>query len=326
VNESAPNLRIHERTEDMNTNGIHHVTAIAGPVRRNLDFYRKTLGLRLVKKTVNFDDPGTYHLYYGDAQGQPGTILTFFPWEHAGQGRAGVGETLETAFRVPQGAIGYWTHRLVEKGVPHEAPRKRFGESVLAFKDPDGMQLALVAVAGAEAEPAWTGGDVPAEHAIRGFHGVTLLLREAAPTGAILTDVLGFAEIGSEESVTRFRAGDTKEGGIVDIRAAGDFLRGRQGAGSVHHIAFRAAGDKAQADMVNKLAANHRLHTTEQKDRNYFRSVYFREPGGVLFEIATDDPGFAVDENEAHLGESLKLPRFLEPRRGEIEALLPQVA
>jgi glyoxalase family protein len=310
----------------MTTNGIHHVTAIAGPARRNLDFYTRLLGLRLVKKTVNFDDPGTYHLYYGDAEGHPGTILTFFPWEHAGQGRAGIGETQETAFRVPEGAIGYWTHRLVEKGVPHDALSKRFGESVLAFKDPDGMRLALVGVRGAEAEPAWSAGDVPAEHAIRGFQGVTLLLKEAAPTGAILTDVLGFSEIARDETLVRFRAGKTAPGGIVDIRAAGDFLRGRQGAGSVHHIAFRAAGDAEQAGMVKKLADGHGLRTTEQKDRNYFRSVYFREPGGVLFEIATDDPGFAVDEPADHLGESLKLPRFLEPRRGEIEAVLPAVA
>ncbi|MFI5013315.1 MAG: ring-cleaving dioxygenase [Hyphomicrobiales bacterium] len=306
--------------------GIHHVTTIAGPARRNLHFYTRILGLRLVKKTVNFDDPGTYHLYYGDAQGRPGTILTFFPWEHAAPGRAGIGETQETAFRVPEGAIGYWTHRFVDKGVPHKGLVKRFGESVLAFKDADGTRLALVAVRGAEAEPAWTTGEVPAEHAIRGFNGVTLLLKEAAPTGAILTDVLGFAEIGREESFTRFRAGKTALGGIVDIRAAGDFLKGRQGAGSVHHIAFRAAGDAAQAEMVKKLADRHGLHTTEQKDRNYFRSVYFREPGGVLFEIATDDPGFAIDEPAAHLGESLKLPRFLEPRRGEIEAALPAVA
>jgi glyoxalase family protein len=305
--------------------GIHHVTAIAGSVHRNLDFYTGLLGLRLVKKTVNFDDPGTYHLYYGDEAGSPGTILTFFPWENAGQGRVGVGETFETAFRIPESAIGFWTQRFVEKGVPHEAPVKRFGETVLTFKDPDGMHLSLAGVKGAEAEPAWAAAGIAPEHAIRGFHGVTLLLREAAPTGAILTDVLGFSELGREGEVTRYRA-DGKPGAIVDIRAAGEFLRGRPGAGSVHHIAFRAAGDEQQAAMVKKLAANHGLATTEQKDRNYFRSVYFREPGGVLFEIATDDPGFAVDEPAAHLGEALKLPPFLEPHRSEIEAALPKVA
>src|SRR5580700_7590196 len=167
--------------------GIHHVTAISGKAARNLDFYTRTLGLRLVKKTVNFDDPGTYHLYYGDEAGSPGTILTFFPWEQAAPGKVGVGETFETAFRIPEASLGYWTQRLVERGVPHEAPARRFGETVLAFKDPDGMRLALVAVPGAEAEPGWGGAKVPAEHAIRGFEGVTLALREAKATGAILT-------------------------------------------------------------------------------------------------------------------------------------------
>lgn len=308
------------------THGIHHVTAIAGPARRNLGFYTGVLGLRLVKKTVNFDDPGTYHFYYGDESGQPGTILTFFPWEHAAPGRLGVGETQETAFRVPEGAIGYWTHRFLAKRVPHEALEKRFGESVLSFKDPDGMRLALVAVAGIENEPAWTNGDVPAEHAIRGFHSVSLLLREAAPTGVILKDVFGFSEIGREESTVRFKADGTKIGGIVDIRIAGDFPRGRPGAGSVHHIALRAADDEAEFAVMKKLAENHGIRTTEQKDRNYFRSLYFREPGGVLFEIATDIPGFAVDEPVASLGQSLKLPPQYEARRTDIEAVLPALA
>jgi glyoxalase family protein len=182
----------------MTQNGIHHVTAIAGPARHNLEFYTRTLGLRLVKKTVNFDDPSTYHFYYGDEAGQPGTILTFFPWEHAAPGRLGAGETQETVLRVSEGSLGYWTHRLVEKGVPHEASQKRFGETVLSFTDPDGMRLALVTVPEVENEPAWTGGEVPAEYAIRGLHSVSLLLRQAAPTGAILTDVFGFSEIGRE--------------------------------------------------------------------------------------------------------------------------------
>ena len=310
----------------MQQNGIHHVTAIAGPARRNVDFYTRTLGLRLVKKTVNFDDPGTYHLYYGDEQGQPGTILTFFPWEHAAPGRIGVGQTQETLFRVPEAAIGYWTHRFLEHGVAHEGLTKRFGETVLPFKDPDGMGLALVAVPGAEAVPAWQAGDVPVEHAIRGFHGVSLLLADAAPTAAILSDVLGLAETGREGTLIRFAADGTAMGGIVDLRVAGGFPAGRMGGGSVHHVAFRAADDAAQAAMVRKLAANHRIQTTEQKDRNYFRSVYFREPGGILFEIATDVPGFAADEPVATLGQALKLPRFLEQHRREIEAVLPAVA
>jgi glyoxalase family protein len=310
----------------MTHNGIHHVTAIAGAARRNLDFYTGTLGLRLVKRTVNFDDPGTYHFYYGDETGTPGTILTFFPWDHAAPGRLGIGEVQETVFRVPEEAIGYWIHRFVENGVAHEAPQPRFGETVLAFRDPDGMRLALAATPRTGSAPAWSDGTVPAQHAVRGFHGVSLLLADAAPTAAILTDVLGFGETAREGNHVRLQAAGADVGGIVDIRVAGDFLRGHQGRGSVHHIAFRAADDAAQAEMVRKLAEDHGIVTTEQKDRNYFRSVYFREPGRVLFEIATDIPGFAVDEPVASLGRSLKLPRFLEPRRRDIEAVLPKVA
>jgi glyoxalase family protein len=301
--------------------GIHHVTAISGAAERNLDFFTRVLGLRLVKKTVNFDDPGTYHLYYGDGPGSPGTILTFFPWAHASAGRIGSGETQETAFRIPAASLGYWTHRLIEKGVAHGAPEKRFGETVVTFNDPDGMGFALVAVSGAEAESGWSGGGIPAEHAIRGFHGVTLLVGEAAPTARVLTGVLGFREAGREGSLTRYQASATP-GGFVDLRAAGDFPRGRLGRGSVHHVAFRAADDAAQAEMA-KAAQDLGLQVTEQKDRNYFRSVYFREPGGVLFEIATDAPGFAVDEAADSLGRALKLPPSLEPRRAEIEAKLP---
>ena len=304
--------------------GIHHVTAIAGNPARNLDFYTRTLGLRLVKKTVNFDDPGTYHFYYGDEAGHPGSILTFFPWEHAAPGRGGLGLTQTTAFAVPATSIGFWTHRLVEKGVKHDAPVRQFGETVLSFSDPDGMSLALVGVAGAESESAWAGGDIPAEHAIRGFHGVTLLLNASGPTGAILTDVLGFTETGREGATVRFKA-DGSLGGIVDIRAAEGFLPGRMGRGSVHHVAFRAANDAEQAEMARKLIQNHGLHPTEQKDRQYFRSIYFREPGGILFEIATDEPGFAVDETLASLGKELKLPKFLEPRRKDLEAILPSL-
>ena len=310
----------------MTKNGIHHVTAIAGPARRNLGFYTQVLGLRLVKKTVNFDDPGTYHFYYGNEEGRPGTILTFFPWEHAALGRVGLGQAEETTFRIPESAIGYWTHRFIEKGVPHEAPRKRFGETVLGFKDPDGMRLALVAVADAESEEGYANGEVPAEHAIRGFGGVTLLVKAPEATGAILSDVFGFAEIAREGSSIRYRAAGGAPGNTVDVHAAGDFLPGRMGAGTVHHIAFRAAGDAEQASMVKRLAERHGMQTTEQRDRYYFRSVYFREPGGVLFEIATDDPGFAIDEPSSELGQSLKLPAFLEPRRGEIEKVLPEVA
>jgi glyoxalase family protein len=302
--------------------GIHHVTAISGKAARNLDFYTHILGLRFVKKTVNFDDPATYHLYYGDSEGHPGTILTFFPWEHAAPGRAGVGLAQQTAFRVPASSIGYWSHRFVEKGVTHEALKKRFGDPVLPFKDPDGLILALVGAAGAETEPAWHTADIPAEHAIRGFHGVTLLLENASPTASVLSNVLGFNQVAEDGPLVRFHASETI-GGYVDIREAKGFLAGRLGQGSVHHIAFRAADDTRQAEMAHKLVANHGLRPTHQIDRKYFRSVYFREPGGILFEIATDDPGFAIDEALNSLGRDLKLPAFLEPRRKEIEAVLP---
>jgi glyoxalase family protein len=306
--------------------GIHHVTAIAGKALQNFDFYTRALGLRFVKKTVNFDDPGTYHFYYGDEAGNPGTILTFFPWEGAAPGRNGVGQTQQTAFRVPARSLGYWTHRFIEKGIAHEALEKRFGEAVLPFTDPDGMSLALVGVPGAEDEAGWSNGDVPAEHAIRGFHGVTLLLEDAVKTGAILTDVFGFEQSSREGSVIRFTAPGNTTGGVVDIYEARGFLAGRQGVGSVHHVAFRATDDADQAEMARKLIQTHGLHPTEQKDRNYFRSIYFREPGGILFEIATDIPGFAVDEPVETLGQALKLPKFLEAHRKDIENVLPELA
>ena len=306
--------------------GIHHVTAIAGDPLKNFDFYTRDLGVRFVKKTVNFDDPSTYHFYYGDETGSPGTILTFFPWAGAQAGRRGVGETHQTAFRVPLRSLGYWTKRFIEKGIPYEALEKRFGESVLPFTDPDGMALALVGVAGAENEPGWSNGDVPSEHAIRGFQGVTLLLDSVEKTTAILTDVFGFREVAREGSVIRFAAAGDANGSVVDIYEAKGFLRGHQGRGSVHHIAFRAADDAQQAEMAEKLTRTHGQRPTEQMDRNYFRSIYFREPGGVLFEIATDIPGFAVDEPVETLGRELKLPSFLEPHRKEIEGVLPVLA
>ncbi|WP_142846151.1 ring-cleaving dioxygenase [Telmatospirillum sp. J64-1] len=302
--------------------GIHHVTAIAGNPNANLRFYVRGLGLRLVKNTVNFDDPETYHFYFGDQRGSPGTILTFFPWEHAAPGRNGIGLAETTAFRIPLRSIGYWIQRLVELGVTHEALGERFGEKVLAFRDPDGTSLALVGVAEAEEEEGWSGGGVPAEHAIRGLHGVTLMLDDAGPTGAILADILGFREIGRDARHVRFKA-ESPVGGIVDIRVAKGFLPGRLGRGSVHHVAFRAADEDEQARMVRKLVENDHLLTTEQKDRKYFRSVYFHEPGGVLFEIATEAPGFTVDEPLDRLGSSLKLPDFLDSRRQELESVLP---
>ena len=308
----------------MSETGLHHVTAFSGPASRNLDFYVRVLGLRLVKKTVNFDDPGTYHLYYGDETGQPGTIVTFFPIAHAALGRVGVGETQEIAFRIPRGSLGWWAHRLVAKGIAHETPVQVFGEPTLRFRDPDGLLLSLVGVENEATAAAW-GGEVPVEHALLGLHGVTLLLRDADETAAILTDVFGMREVAREGFARRY-LGSAGRGGAVTLRTVGDFLPGRQGAGSVHHIAFRAIDDAAQAAMVDRLARQHGLVATEQRDRNYFRSVYFREPGGVLFEIATDSPGFAVDEPFEALGRNLMLPAGLEAHRAEIEGVLPEIA
>ncbi|RFB81581.1 ring-cleaving dioxygenase [Methylovirgula sp. 4M-Z18] len=305
--------------------GIHHITAIAADPIPNFSFYTRDLGLRLVKKTVNFDDPATYHFYYGDETGRPGTILTFFPCEGVSPGHQGIGETHQTAFRVPLHSLAYWTRRFAEKGIRHGALETRFGESVLPFTDPDGTALALVGVREAENEPAWSNGEVPVEHAIRGFHGVTLLLDDANQTAGILTDVFGFTETTREGSVIRYKAAGDANGGVVDIYESRSFPRGYQGSGSVHHIAFRAADDAEQSQMAQKLIHNHGLHPTEQMDRNYFRSVYFREPGGILFEIATDIPGFTVDEPAATLGRALKLPSFLEPHRAEIEDILPDL-
>ncbi|ORE96726.1 glyoxalase/bleomycin resistance protein/dioxygenase [Stappia sp. 22II-S9-Z10] len=304
---------------------LHHVTAISGPAQRNLDFYTGTLGLRMVKKTVNFDDPGTFHFYFGNKNAEPGSILTFFPWENAAAGRLGVGETQETVLRVPEASIGFWTHRLLAKGVTHEAPVKRFGETVIAFRDPDGMRLALAGMPGIEAEEGWETADVPAEHAVRGLHGVTLLLEDAAATAAILTDVFGFEQGATEGPTTRYQVAGARLGSVVDLRAVGGFPRGRQGAGSVHHIAFRAPDDATEFALRERLLSQHGIRTTDQRDRDYFRSLYFREPGGVLFEIATDIPGFTVDEPFETLGQSLKLPRQYEAQRREIEAVLPKL-
>jgi len=303
--------------------GIHHVTAIAGDPVKNLSFYTRDLGLRFVKKTVDFDDPSTYHFYFGDEIGSPGTILTFFPWINAPVGRRGVGETRQTAFRVPLRSIGYWTQRFSEKGILHQKLEKRFGQSVLPFTDQDGMELTLIGIADAENEPGWSNDDIPSEHAIRGFQGVTLLLDSAPKTAAILTDVFGFREVAREGSAIRFAAAGDEKGSVVDIYEAAGVPRGHQGRGSVHHIAFRAVDDVQQAQMTEKLIRTHGRHPTEQKDRKYFRSIYFREPGGVLFEIATDIPGFTVDEPVEALGRDLELPSFLEPRRKEIEGVLP---
>ena len=309
--------------------GIHHVTAIASDPQRNVDFYAGLLGLRLVKRTVNFDDPQTYHLYYGDEVGEPGSIMTFFPWPGARRGRIGAGQVAVTAFAVLPSAIGFWVERLVRHGVAHKSPVRRGegadAEQVIAFTDPDGLLLEIIGHPAAETRPAWA--DAPGisrEHAIHGFHSVTLWLGDATPSERVLVDTLGFRATSEDESARRFVVGDGGPGTIVDVRTVGDFMRGAGGAGTVHHVAFRVPNDAAQLAARNAVGGAG-LHPTPVIDRNYFHSVYFREPGGVLFELATDPPGFAIDEPVEHLGEQLKLPPQYEPHRAEIEEILPPI-
>ncbi|WP_244483505.1 ring-cleaving dioxygenase [Mesorhizobium sp. 1M-11] len=319
-------MQMHFYPEESNVSayGIHHVTIFCGDARQNVDFYTDVLGLRFVKKTVNFDDPEVYHFYYGDEGGRPGSIITFFPSEKA-PGELGAGQAMETSYRVPAKAIDYWARRLAEKGVRADPIERRFGEAVLPFRDADGVRLALVGVHGAETEPAFAGADVPQDCALRGFHGVSLLQHDAASTATILSDVLGFIPVAFEGPVTRFQVNHTAYGGVIDIHVDRNASEGRLGPGSIHHVAFRAADDGQQAEMARKLSETHSLTVTQQLNRNYFRSIYFTEPGGVRFEIATDEPGFAVDEPASELGRNLKLPPWLEARRLTIEAVLPVI-
>ena len=301
--------------------GIHHVTAIAGDAQRNLDFYAGALGMRLVKRTVNFDDPGTYHLYFGDGRGAPGTIVTFFPWPGASRGREGVGQANLVSLAIPEASVGFWLQRLVTQNVAHEALATRFGERVIALRDPDGLRLELVASARASAREGWTGGTVPAEHTIRGVHAVTIWTERFAASASFLEGPFAMRRLAAEGNVTRFgSAGDGEA--LVDVRDASGFWAGAVAVGSVHHVAWRVPDDAAEL-ALRAAVQEFGLRPTNVLDRNYFHSVYFREPGGTLFEIATDTPGFDVDEPAASLGESLVLPPWLEPRREEIAASLP---
>ena len=302
------------------TSGLHHLTAIASDPQRNLDFYAGTLGLRFVKQTVNFDDPGTYHLYYGDASGRPGSILTFFSWPTARRGRVGAGQVAETQLAIPTGALAFWLQRLTEHEVVFQGPTRRFdGEAVLTFTDQDGLPLALVATDAATAQPGWDGGvGVPEAMSIRGMHAVTLCVHRLPETASVLIGPLGFREVGKNALVTRYAVGDGLPGELVDVRELPTGPGGTGGAGTVHHVAFRAADDDAEFGLRSQVMAVG-LHITEQIDRTYFRSMYFREPGHVLFELATDAPGFAVDELPEHLGETLQLPAQHEHLRATLK-------
>lgn len=305
-----------------NPMGIHHITAIAGDPQRNLDFYAGLLGLRLVKLTVNFDDPASYHLYYGDEIGRPGSILTFFPWPGGQQGRQGTGQIATIALAIPPGSLGFWIERLLSQGIKYEGPSRRFDQQVLAFKDPDELLLELVATAeGAEAVP-WGEGPVPAEHAIRGLHGATIWEDGDRGTAQLLTETLGFEAADEAGGLHRFQSKQEGLGTVVNLRRAPGFWRGAGGVGTVHHMAFRAATDQEQLEKRSTIE-DLGLAITPVIDRQYFHSVYFREPGGVLFEIATDGPGFAIDESVAELGSHLQLPPMYQPDRPAIERALP---
>ncbi|HEU4762946.1 MAG TPA: ring-cleaving dioxygenase, partial [Gemmatimonadales bacterium] len=309
--------------------GLHHVSAISSDPQRTLDFYLGVLGLRLVKRTVNFDDPQTYHFYFGDASGQPGSLLTFFPWPGAQRGRHGSGQIAITSLRVPPSALGFWIERLLRHGIRYEGPsrRKMDGavEKVLAFADPDGLMLELVGhPAQADGIP-WDGvPEIPAEHAIRGLHSVTLWVNEGEATEQVVTGVLGFRELAEDASTRRYGVGDALPGRLLNLRTIGGFGEAKGGAGTVHHVAFSVADDEEEAQLRGEVVSRG-MHPTGVLDRKYFRSVYFREPGGVLFELATMGPGFAVDESAEQLGGALTLPDRLEPERATIEANLPPI-
>ncbi|WP_187261948.1 ring-cleaving dioxygenase [Pontibacter beigongshangensis] len=304
--------------------GLHHITAIAGKARQNLEFYTNVLGLRLLKKTVNFDDPGTYHLYYGDEVGSAGTIITFFPYEGARLGTAGAGMATHISYTVPEGSLGFWKKRFDDFRISAGEPAEKFGEKYLPFTDPDGLQLELVVPKNGDSRTPWSTQEVPAEVAIRGFHAVTLTLRNIKATAAILTDIFEYQLQEQEGNRYRYITNAVENAAIIDLIEAPDANRGEGGAGTNHHIAFRVKNEEVLMQFRKKVAGSG-FNITEKIDRNYFYSLYFREPGGVLFEIATDNPGFGIDEPFDQLGSSLLLPPQYESRRANIEAVLPKL-
>lgn len=306
----------------VSTSGLHHVTAIAGAPQRNIDFYVKGLGLRLVKKTVNFDDPGTYHLYYGDESGRPGSLITFFPWRGIQPGRIGAGQSTSTAFSVPAGSLGWWTQHFADLGVEGRITTEDSAEERLLVTDPDGLQIELVASNVSDPRDPWDSASVPAEYAIRGQHSSVLTVRAPDQTIAVLED-LGLRITEQSASRTRLAAGDGAPGALVDVVGSSLTPQGLGAGGTVHHIAFRVP-DHATQELWRAELVDRGYQVTGILDRQYFTSVYFREPGGVLFEIATDTPGFDVDEPLLELGRALKLPPWLEPNREQIEnAVIP---
>ncbi len=298
--------------------GIHHVTSVVGDPQRNLDFYTGVLGLRPLKVTVNFDVPKTYHFYFGDHAGTPGTILTTFPWPHTVPGRIGSGQVGVTSFAIPDGSIDYWLDRLRENGVAVAGPVSRFEDQVVSFADPDGLLNELVNRPGTRPADSWHAGPVPPEHAIAGFSGVTLYSRVPEETTAHLTGLLGFNVAGEHDGIRRFVADASQVGSTVDLVLQPPDARGTEGPGTVHHVAWRTR-DEAEQQQWSTLLTSAGFSVTPVRDRSYFKSIYFKEPGGILFEIATDPPGFAIDEPVEALASGVRLPPWYEARRGEFE-------
>ncbi|MFI5124007.1 MAG: ring-cleaving dioxygenase [Chitinophagales bacterium] len=304
--------------------GLHHITAIANNAKRNHDFYTKVLGLRMVKKTVNFDDPGTYHFYFGDENGTPGSILTFFPWEGIGQGRNGTGMATDIGYSVPAGSLEFWKDRFKEFNIRQQPVNERFGEQFLSFQDPDGLQIDLIVPEKEDKRKPWTTEEVNANTATKGFYNVTLTLKTIKATAEILTDVFGYEQLKQEGNRYRFITDAIEGAAVIDLLEAPGMAAGHNAAGTNHHIAFRVKDEDIQMEFREKIAGRG-LNPTPKIDRDYFYSVYFREPGGVLFELATENPGFTVDEPLTELGSHLKLPKQFEPARKQIERVLPAI-
>lgn len=302
--------------------GIHHITVLAGNAQRNADFYVQSLGMRLVKKSVNQDDPDTYHLFYGNANGSPGSGLTFFPWPMARQGKPGLGEAVTVALAVPPDSVAFWAERFGKEDIDFDGPYDRFGQQAIGFKDPDRLQLQLVFDERAGQLPGWEKGTVPAEYGIRGFSGTTLRLKEHKPTARVLKNIFEFEETSHHDNAWLYTT-DAPIGGSVIIEE-GEPKPSANGRGIVHHVAFRAKDDDELTTLREKVI-DMGLNPTEVIDRHWFHSVYFQSPGGVLFEIATDGPGYDVDEDPDKLGQKLILPPWLESRREMIEKRLPDI-
>lgn len=302
--------------------GIHHITAIASNAKRNYHFYSHVLGLRFIKKTVNFDDPGTYHFYFGDEVGTPGTILTFFPWEGVGKGKQGTGMPTEIGYSVPDRSLDFWSDRFKKNNVKVNSSGVRFGEQYISFEDPDGLPLSLIIPKVADIRKPWETDEVKAQVATKGFHSITLTLRSVTDTAEVLTDIFEYKLASQEGNRFRYVTDAVENASVVDLIEAPNEPRATNAGGTIHHVAFRVKDEKVLMEFRQKVVEKE-LSITPKIDRNYFFSLYFREPGGVLFELATDNPGFAVDEPVHEFGKNLKLPAQYEHNRAEIEAILP---